>query len=82
MKATKFKHKCIKERGTAHHWMLPSPNGKYSRGVCKYCKAEYDMQNSIDISNWYRNIGSWKNPKNAKVHGYTKPNVKQIKKKV
>jgi hypothetical protein len=29
----------------SHHWVIESPNGPTSRGVCKYCGAEREFWN-------------------------------------
>ena len=29
-----------------HYWLIESPDGPTSRGVCKYCGAEKDFPNS------------------------------------
>jgi hypothetical protein len=31
-----------------HHWLLATPNGETSRGVCKYCGAIRHFKNSED----------------------------------
>ncbi len=28
-----------------HHWIIESPNGPTSKGVCKYCGAEREFSN-------------------------------------
>jgi hypothetical protein len=33
--------------GCHHFWMIESPNGSQSHGVCKYCNEEKDFDNLI-----------------------------------
>ena len=35
-----------------HHWVIDSPSGPASRGVCKKCGAEKDFPNTIADSSW------------------------------
>ena len=60
----------------AHHWVIESPKGKYSMGVCKLCKLKRRHENSSDYSNWYgsehtkktkRSVSRW-----DKKHGRSK----------
>ena len=30
-------NKCVKGTPTKHHWILETPNGKLSEGICKNC---------------------------------------------
>ena len=32
--------------GCTHHWIIATPNGHLSRGVCKRCGCERDFENS------------------------------------
>ena len=36
-----------------HYWIIESPNGPTSRGVCKYCGAEEEFGNYTPHSSWY-----------------------------
>ncbi len=36
------------ELACKHHWVLESPNGPVSRGVCKKCGEEREFRNSLD----------------------------------
>ena len=36
----------------AHHWVIDSPNGPTSSGVCKLCGATQDFVNSIGSVGW------------------------------
>lgn len=35
-----------------HHWVIDSPHGAVSRGVCKLCRAEREFPNSAQDSLW------------------------------
>lgn len=35
-----------------HQWMIDSPKGPQSKGVCRLCGAERYFQNFIEGSNW------------------------------
>ena len=37
-----------------HTWIIDSPNGPTSRGVCKECGEKAEFRNSIPISGWDR----------------------------
>ena len=37
-----------------HHWLLATPNGETSRGVCKLCGAVRHFKNSEDPPNLRR----------------------------
>ena len=37
-----------------HHWMIDSPSGPASRGVCRKCGQEKDFPNAIADSLWNR----------------------------
>ena len=36
----------------SHHWVIESPNGPTSRGICKYCGAERDFWNYLADFFW------------------------------
>ena len=36
----------------AHFWMIDSPSGPTSKGVCKMCGDEKDFKNSFHITSW------------------------------
>lgn len=38
--------------GCIHYWLIESPNGPTSRGVCKLCGTESDFRNSVQVSIW------------------------------
>jgi len=33
------------KKGCCHHWVIESPKGPTSKGVCKYCGAEREFLN-------------------------------------
>lgn len=35
-----------------HYWVIETPNGPVSRGVCRYCEAVRDFKNFIDSLPW------------------------------
>ncbi len=35
-----------------HHWVIESPNGHVSRGVCKLCQEVRGVENSIHADMW------------------------------
>ena len=37
-----------------HHWMIESPNGPTSLGVCKICGERSEFNNSVQGSGWDR----------------------------
>jgi hypothetical protein len=42
------------ENECAHHWMIDSPNGPTSEGVCKLCGVHGEFRNSMQGSGWDR----------------------------
>lgn len=38
-----------------HHWVIESPNGPTSTGVCKVCGESSEFKNSMPGSGWDRN---------------------------
>ena len=48
-----------------HHWMIDSPSGTTSKGICKYCQSQRDFYNSPDYmreggNQWKRQgEGTW-----------------------
>jgi len=40
-----------------HRWILPSPNGPTSLGVCKHCGEEKRFHNSFDETEAYQKKG-------------------------
>jgi len=35
-----------------HFWMIESPRGPYSRGLCKHCGEAREFRNSLPLSRW------------------------------
>ena len=44
--------------GCAHHWVIDSPSGPTSIGICKLCGDEQEFQNSSSDAGWERESGS------------------------
>jgi hypothetical protein len=42
--------------GCAHRWVIESPNGETSHGVCRVCGAEKDFPNAAEDGLWERNV--------------------------
>ncbi len=40
-----------------HHWVIESPHGAVSKGVCKLCKAEREFPNSAQDYLWENETG-------------------------
>jgi hypothetical protein len=38
--------------GCRHHWLIESPHGATSLGVCKLCGAEKEFRNSVYARLW------------------------------
>jgi hypothetical protein len=36
-----------------HHWVIDSPEGPTSTGICKLCGAEEQFQNYISYPSWH-----------------------------
>ena len=36
----------------AHHWVIESPNGPLSEGVCQRCGERREFSNSVDSQPW------------------------------
>lgn len=35
-----------------HHWLIESPQGPVSRGICQICDATREFKNYIDAISW------------------------------
>lgn len=44
--------KPVLEGECVHHWIIESPRGPSSPGVCKYCGATQEFRNYIPFSSW------------------------------
>jgi len=49
-----------------HYWMIASPNGPVSEGVCKYCGESSEFKNSIQGSGWDRESPQSRKARQAK----------------
>jgi hypothetical protein len=38
----------------SHRWVIETPNGEFSRGVCRLCGAEKEFPNSAEDYLWER----------------------------
>ena len=50
----KPKEKRSRNRKCQHYWIIDTPKGPVSRGVCKYCGAAKEFQNYWQGSTWER----------------------------
>jgi len=55
---TKPKEKRSRNRKCQHHWIIETPKGPISKGVCKYCGAAKEFQNYWRGSTWERDTSS------------------------
>jgi hypothetical protein len=39
-----------------HRWVIETPNGAMSRGVCRHCGAEKEFPNSAEDGLWERDV--------------------------
>lgn len=39
-----------------HRWVIETPNGETSKGVCRYCGAEKEFPNAAEDGLWERNV--------------------------
>ena len=46
----------IRPPGCAHRWVIESPNGDTSHGICRVCGAEKDFPNAAEDGLWERNV--------------------------
>ena len=42
----------IDKSGCRHHWVIETPKGPTSKGVCKLCGAEKEFQNFMPELTW------------------------------
>ena len=49
-----------------HHWVIESPNGPMSQGVCKLCGLGAEFRNSIQETGWDRESQSGKRIRRVK----------------
>jgi len=43
--------KRVAEGHCTHYWIIASPDGPTSRGICKYCGAEKEFKNYVPYPN-------------------------------
>ena len=51
-KIVQQKQKQIPRVGCAHYWIIESPQGPVSKGVCKYCGAVSEFSNYMPYPSW------------------------------
>jgi hypothetical protein len=51
-KAVHEKQKHIARAGCAHYWIIESPQGPVSKGVCRYCGAVSEFSNYMPYPSW------------------------------
>jgi hypothetical protein len=51
-KAVPEKQKHIARVGCAHYWIIESPQGPISRGICRYCGAVSEFRNYVPYPSW------------------------------
>src|SRR5690606_5923350 len=44
--------KPVAKGSCVHHWMIETPNGRESKGICKRCGASKEFSNSTDQVMW------------------------------
>lgn len=49
---TKVETKPVAKGGCVHHWLIETPNGRESQGVCKRCGATKEFSNSTEQVMW------------------------------
>ena len=52
IKVVQEKRKRTAKVGCAHYWIIESPQGPISRGVCKYCGAISEFSNYVPYPSW------------------------------
>ncbi len=51
----------IQDKQCSHHWIIETPNGPISMGICKLCGAKKEFMNSPEIYFWPKEKGYGKN---------------------
>lgn len=49
---TQVETKPVAKGGCVHHWLIETPNGRESQGVCKRCGATKEFSNSTEQVMW------------------------------
>jgi len=50
--AVKQRERATKKRQCRHHWLIESPQGRTSMGMCKLCGAQKEFSNSATDFLW------------------------------
>ena len=45
-------HEAPGQDGCRHHWVIASPDGPVSKGVCRLCGAEREFKNYLENPRW------------------------------
>lgn len=45
-----------------HHWIIATPNGHFSQGICKHCGSERNFENSETERLWRNRRSGRKEP--------------------
>ncbi|MCY4392085.1 MAG: hypothetical protein OXE43_08525 [Chloroflexi bacterium] len=45
-----------------HHWIIATPNGHFSQGICKHCGTERNFENSESERLWRNRRSGRKEP--------------------
>ena len=55
-----------------HHWVIASPEGEFSQGVCKICGKTKKFPNSAEDNLWQRNVpqSRWTGRADGDMTGY------------
>lgn len=51
-KAEHEKKRHVARLGCAHYWIIESPQGPVSKGLCKYCGAVSEFSNYVPYPSW------------------------------
>jgi hypothetical protein len=67
MPAQLKERKTTSARNCRHHWIIETPHGVTSRGLCKRCGARKRFPNAAEDAAWEpaAGLGRWANRKNA-----------------
>ncbi len=49
-------HEAGTQTACRHHWIIDTPTGPVSVGVCRLCGAVREFRNSLDQSGWEDNL--------------------------
>ena len=71
-------HEVIEFQDCKHHWLIESPHGPISKGVCRLCGDEKGFRNSLEIPPIEDNKDSTKSEGSAKNNNLTVPLNKKL----